>query len=203
MAFYVFNGKTYPRVTEILRLVEDTEGLQGWRNRTPDHEAISTRAKTLGSLMHWCLANELSPVPIELDKELPMCDWPKDAMAELSGRMNQFKCLRLAIAPNPVLEHVIHHDEPGEFFAGTLDGRGDVNGYKAIWDYKGSKRMRPEYRLQLGAYYIGSLREGFEAERGFVIRLQRDEREVLELDDEELRDEGAKFLELSRRWHKE
>ena len=203
MSKYFFNNRTYPRVTEILKLVQDDEGLQAWRNRTPDHEAISKRAMMLGSLMHWCLANELSPVPIELDKEMPMCDWPEDTMSEISARLTQFKRLRLKIEPNPTLEHIIRHDVDGEFFAGTLDARGIVNGYKAIWDYKNSKRIRPEYRLQLGAYYIGSLREGFEAERGFVIRLQRDEREVLELDAEELRDEGAKFLELARRWHKE
>jgi len=203
MTKYFFNGKPYPRVTEILRIVQDEEGLQSWRNRTPNHAEISKKAMNLGSLMHWCIANELSPVPIELDKEIPLRDWPEDTPAEISARMMHFRRLRLKIEPNPTLEHVVHHDVEGEYFAGTLDGRGTVNDYKAIWDYKNSKRIRPEYTLQLGAYYVGSLREGYKAERGFVIRLQRNEKELLELDAGQLHEAGEKFLELARKFHKE
>jgi hypothetical protein len=202
MSKYFFNNMPYPRVTEILKLVSDEKGLEAWRKRTPKHEEISKRATTLGSIMHWTIANSLSEVPIEMENVLPMDEWPKDTMEEIAGRMAQFKSLRLRIAPNPVLEHVIHHDTPGEYFAGTLDFRGLVNDDHTIMDFKGSKRIRPEYELQLGAYYIGSLREGYVATRAFIIRLQRYEKELLELDQQELAEAGEKFLDLARTWHK-
>lgn len=202
MTKYFFNNTPYPRVTEILTMVTDDEGLRRWRERTPNHGDISKRAMTLGSLMHWVIANELSPVPIEMDKEIPMDTWPEGALEEVSTRLTHFRRLRMEFDRNPVLEHVVHHDEEGEYFAGTCDYRGNINGQRALADWKGSKRIRPEYTLQLGAYYVGSLREGYEAERGFVVRLQRDEKEVLELDHAELREAGTAFLDLARRWHR-
>ncbi len=202
MSKYFFNNRSYPRVTEILKLVSDEKGLESWRKRTPNHAEISKRATTLGSIMHYCIANSLSEVPVEMDNVLPMDEWPEDAEEEIAGRMAQFKSLRLQIAPNPVLEHVIHHDTDGEYFAGTLDFRGIVNDDHTIMDFKGSKRIRPEYELQLGAYYLGSLREGYVAKRAFIIRLQRYEKELLELDHGQLVEASEKFLDLARTWHK-
>ena len=201
MSKYFFNNKPYPRVTEILKLVSDEKGLEAWRKRTKNHAEISKRATTLGSIMHYCIANSLSEVPIEMDNVLPMDEWPEDTEEEMAGRMNQFRSLRLRIAPNPILEHVIHHDTPGEYFAGTLDFRGTVNDEHTIMDFKGSTRIRPEYEIQLGAYYLGSLREGYTATRAFIIRLQRNERELLELDHTQLVEASEKFLDLARAWH--
>jgi hypothetical protein len=203
MSKYFFNNKPYPRVTEILKLVSDEKGLEAWRKRTKNHAEISKRATTLGSIMHYCIANSLSEVPIEMDNVLPMDEWPEDTEEEMAGRMNQFRSLRLRIAPNPVLEHVIHHDTPGEYFAGTLDFRGTVNDEHTIMDFKGSTRIRPEYEIQLGAYYLGSLREGYTATRAFIIRLQRNERELLELDHTQLVEASEKFLDLAKAWHKD
>jgi hypothetical protein len=203
LAKYFFDGKEYPRVTSILKLVADEAGLEAWKKREPRHKEISERAMKLGTLMHYCIANELSPVPIEIDNDMPISEWPTNHLAELSSRMNHFRRLRMTFDKNPVLEHVVRHDGEGEFFAGTCDFRGNINGQRSIADWKNSKRIRPEYTLQIGAYYIGSLHDNYKAERGFVVRLQRDEKEVLELDHEALVDAGEKFLDLARRWHKQ
>ena len=91
-AKYVLPGVgPVPRVTEILRLMGGEEGLERWRKRTPNWRDINHRAKTCGSIMHWLIANKLSPVPIESDNELPMDEWPEDAVQEVMGRMAQFK----------------------------------------------------------------------------------------------------------------
>jgi hypothetical protein len=193
-----------PRVTEILaKYMGDEEGLRAWRSREPNHAYISRRATNLGSIMHWVISNELSPVPLEMDNSIPLSEWEEDYVSEVSARLNHFKRLRMKFDPTPVLEHVVYIHEPGAECGGQLDFRGNINGQPALADWKGSRRIRPEYRVQLGAYYLGSLREGYKAERGFIVRLQRDEKEVLELDAEELADAGSKFLELARRWHKQ
>ncbi len=203
MSKYTLNGKSVPRVTEILQLNSDEEGLRRWRKRTPNWKEIQTRALTCGKIMHWLIANKLSAVPVEMDDELPMDEWPRDAITEVMGRMTQFDRLRMKFDGNPILEHVIYHDTPGEECGGTLDYRGNINGYKSIADWKGSNRIRPEYEIQVGAYYLGSIREGYVPERGFIVRLQAGEREVLEMDKERLEDRALAFRELARRWHKE
>jgi len=90
---YRIRGRPVPRVTEVLQLVHDGRGLEAWKERTPDWEAQTKRAMVMGKLMHWALANEYSPVPVELDGDLPLSEMPEDALEELAGRMKQWERL--------------------------------------------------------------------------------------------------------------
>jgi hypothetical protein len=196
-----FYTPKHPSVTTIIHEMTDKRGLDYWKRKTPNWELVLKQLATTGTLMHLQILQKYSEAQIEMPRLEPIAIWPDGLEEELERRVRSWNALDLQIK-NALVEHTVFIDEPAAEAAGSLDLRGDVEGFKAILDLKSSGKIYESQRIQVGGYALGSDNDGFVAERGFIVALRGDNCEVDEIEKDELQEYREKFLDLSREFHR-
>lgn len=201
---YHIGGKKYKSITTILKEEMPHMALDAWKERTPNWPSIGKKAAIYGTFMHMKIQELVTGTHPEVPKDFKLSEWCDMEMAlELDDRVEQWMNLGLNIGTPNITEHTVvieRHDEDGIVMAaGTLDYFGPVDGMVVIGDWKSSKRPQESHRIQLGAYYLGMLAEGKEAQEGQIWYIRRNNADIIELEKDELEEEGEKFLELGKR----
>ena len=202
---YLINGRKYKSVTTILKEEFPKIALDAWKERTPDWPVKAREARIYGTFMHMQLQSMVSPIPPEMPAELPWTEWPEDIAEELEARVAQWEALGLEMGQPCLVEHTVvieDFDDAHKLVAasaGTLDYWGKIDGMKTLLDWKSSKRPQKSHRIQMGAYYLGALREGIEVEWGMIPYVRRNGVQIIELTPDEMKEEGERFLELARK----
>lgn len=166
------------------------------------NEAVSEGAKLIGNEAHkrleWAVQGRVGPEP-------PV--GPEAAIAVAEGE----RFLLERGVTELMSEAVVYSTKHG--FAGTLDlfalvegGRGGPVPQKTVIDWKTSKAIYPEAKLQLGGYAIALDEMGHgPVERAMVVRLPKTTEdpgfEVVEIAGQELADVKAAFLHALGIWN--
>jgi len=201
--FYQIGGKRYPSVTTIIGKMKKNDGyLDDWKKKNENWEQLRDRAATTGTIMHSRILQQYSDAQIELANVLPISDWPPELEEELEKRDTAWRNLDLRIKEVTVEKTIVIKRYVGAEAAGTLDARGMIEGFRAILDLKSSKKIYDSQWIQVGAYYLGSLEDGFDADRGFIVALRGDQCEVGEIEKNELVEYGDKFIDLALEFHR-
>ena len=200
---YHIRGKSYKSITTILKEECPKVALDNWKERTPDWPVKARKAAIYGTFMHLQLQHLYADIPPDVPSEMPMEDWPDDMAEELEGRMESWLALGLQFEKPNMIEHTVvveQHNELGDVMAaGTWDYWGKVDGMKTILDWKSSKNPQKSHRLQMGAYYLGALAEGYEVEWGMIPYVHKNNVTLVEMQPDELYEAGEKFLEIARK----
>ncbi len=197
----MWNGKPVPRVSQIIEKIigweETNGGIEQWKKNTPNWQDLTN----WGILMHLTILSRYSRVPIEVENKIPLYSLPKDTWEELKGREEQWDKLGMEIGEPAMVEHRLYHVEPGEECGGTSDLAAPIDKKKTILDLKSTKRPLEKHVIQVGAYYLGLKRIGWEAERGIVTYLRRDNSEVIEIEKPDLVEASEAFRDAARKYH--
>jgi CRISPR/Cas system-associated exonuclease Cas4 (RecB family) len=196
---YVFGGKKYRSVTTIIHDECPHMSLDVWKERTPDWPTKTRHAQITGTFMHIQLQSLTAKIPMDVPSYMPMEEWPEDILDELEGRMEQWKALGLKLEDPELQEHTTILAEDGVAAAGTWDRWGMVDGMKTMLDWKSSKQPQKSHKIQMGAYYLGAIREGIEVEWGIIAYVRKTSAELVEMSPNEMQKAGDKFLELARK----
>lgn len=199
--YYCTGGKRYPSVTTIIGAMASKGGLEQWKKKNKNWKELRDNAALTGTLMHLRILQAYSEAQIEMPGLAPIEMWTEDIFEELNMRMKSWNKLALRIK-NALVEHTIFITIPGAEAAGSLDMRGEIEGFNAILDLKSSKRIYPSQRIQVGGYAVGSEEQGFYAERGFIVALRGDQIEIDEMEKDEMEEAKEAFIEMSKKYHK-
>lgn len=201
---YWINGKKYKSVTTIIHEECPHSELELWKERTPDWPTKTRHARTYGMLMHLQLQNMIADIPVDIPPGMtPFFEWPEDIMDELEGRRNQWIAMNIVLGKPNLIEHTVviedHCEEGDVASAGTWDYWGPADGEIVILDWKSSKRPQRAHRIQMGAYYLGAKAEGLQVDRGLIPYIRRNSSQIVELEKDELEEEGKNFLHIARK----
>lgn len=203
--YYRIGDKRYKSVTTIIKEEFPKMALDAWKERTPDWPVIMRKASIYGTFMHLQFQSLIATIPPEMPSKIPMDEWPEDLAEELECRMDNWLGLNLELGTPNLVEHTIVIEDFNDSkqliagSAGTIDFYGPVDGLPSLLDWKSSKSPQKSHRIQMGAYYLGAKREGLEVEMGIIPYVNRKRAQLVELSEEELKEEGEKFLVLARK----
>lgn len=139
-------GKRYPSVTTVLGKMTDKSGLEAWRKRVGEDEAIkvSTRASTRGTKIHTMCENYVlgSDIDTSMPHNMMMFNQIKKVLDEKVDMIRASECALFS-------DHLK--------LAGSCDLIADYDGRLSIIDYKTSAKLKrkdwiEDYFLQTSLY---------------------------------------------------
>lgn len=143
--FYTINGKEYPSVTTILSVISKP-GLTNWKVKLgkEESEKISGEAADIGSSVHKAIEcyNKGKAFPMPADKEQQQI---------IRRAVRDYKKWVRETRFQPLESELVVYSNQYQY-AGTLDCVGSIGNSLAVCDYKTSKGIWPEHKLQLAAY---------------------------------------------------
>lgn len=163
--YYNKDGKSVPRVTEILSSMMHSDRLMYWANslgfRGIKYKNELERAANAGTKAHSCIENYLKN-KIRTDDNIPFLGfimWEK---------ILNHKGLLI----NPIL---IEHRLSCNWFGGTLDALFEIGGRFYVIDFKTSNHVTFKYFLQIAAYIYMLRENGYHVDGAIVLQLDKSE----------------------------
>lgn len=149
---YIYEGRSVPRVTEILSAMLHEQYLMEWSNsmglyKHCKYTDLLNKAADIGSYVHKAIELYLSENK-ELNKDLI----PKDLVRRVHFAFNSFLEWWSIIKKTTYTIIYQEHTIICKYFGGTLDLFIEINGRKFIVDFKTSNHASYKYFLQLSAY---------------------------------------------------
>lgn len=154
MRYYFVDGIAMPSVTTIIHnYTPESTGLQLWKKKFVDWEVRLAQAATVGTLVHYRIAQyfsrefNLPPTQLELDKT--------PITPEMSERVNlimgNFEALikKEKMKPSAIELSCWHRKA---HYAGTVDWLGEFRGRRVLLDWKTSSGIYPSHLAQVVAY---------------------------------------------------
>lgn len=217
--FYEKDGRNYPSVTTILGVI-NKPALVGWAGRVEREAAIATfkamvddsrddpmalsagalaeferrlegmkaaqkaaeEAASIGKAVHAAVEAHLKGLPV------PEFGRPEEENA-FSSYLAWF---RESDVSEVECEGVIYSDE--NRFAGRFDFKARVNGIRGVWDVKTSGAVYPEYDLQIGGYWGGSVEMGDDLTQGGILRIPKAEGDAFQVKTYEMNDLTRNYM---------
>jgi len=186
---YTYEGKTYPGVTSILKVIDKSDALMAWAARNTAEAALGMMSGP--DPLYWPLAALLASVgPEGVTKALTSrSSWKRDEAAQLGTDVHTLADLYVTganpVIPEHVEAHVHHYAEwwkasgwtlrvseallvnPTFGYGGTLDLLcRDADGRTVLADIKTGKGVYREAALQLTAYGMAEFIQTGEAITG-------------------------------------
>jgi len=155
---YEVDGEWYSSVTTILSIIRKP-GLEWWfKNNTKEEtDEIGNIAKAVGQSVHAAIEYELKEEAYSLEDNTQQVfksygvelldEYYTQVTNAFSGFANWYE--DTDFKPQ-LIEEFVHNKQYK--YAGTLDAIGKVGDEVVLLDFKTSKRMQPDYGLQLSAY---------------------------------------------------
>lgn len=165
-SYYEIDGRQYPRVTNILRILEKP-GLARWRGRLGNAEAdkVSTEGQQVGTAFH--------EVAAEIGRGLHLQrGWqPPGELRDMA--FSYIDWFHKHIASVQSVEERVHSESRGH--AGTLDLRATLRGddLPSILDVKTSNNPSIDWPLQLSAYRQSKEELGDPTQRRIIVRVPK------------------------------
>lgn len=151
MHIYEKDGKKYPSVTTVLKLIDTNESLLLWANmmglKKRSIIPIQNEALVFGTKVHAHLQHEVDPEYTEK----PVEEKNKFLQYDIDKSIHNFKNLFRNISFKTIFTEKTLYDDKHQY-AGTLDWFVEINGKKVLVDFKTSKKPYEHYKLQLGGY---------------------------------------------------
>lgn len=150
---YTIDGVPVPSVTTIIYDValEGADGLVGWAaweaSRGNDWKKVRDQAGRIGRMAHAMIEAKLTGggIPLNLNeyakREIEVAEICFQGFLEFL-ETNE-------IDPDEVETELVH---PDLRYGGTVDFIGEINGRRAIMDFKTSSKLRVGHRVQIAAY---------------------------------------------------
>lgn len=163
--YYNKEGRSVPRVTEILSAMIHSDSLMIWANRLGlkgiEYMKELNRAANYGTQAHACIEKYLKE-KIKSEGNIPF----------LGYLLWESILIEKGLVVNPIM---IEEKLSCEWFGGTLDALLDISGSIYLVDFKTSNHVTYKYFLQLAAYLYMLRLRGINP-RGIIV-LQLDKKE--------------------------
>lgn len=166
---YTKDGKDYPSVTTILKLIGTNESLMKWANfmgfKHKNLKDLNEESTTFGTYLHevleWEVTGRNGNVPYHLN---PIYQY----RAQKSLEAFREKLPLDTIKYNTIFtERSLISEALG--YAGTLDWYVSILGIQFLCDFKSSKQAHDTMFLQLGGYYNLLLEDGYDPDMAMII----------------------------------
>lgn len=165
---YEKDGKEYPSVTTIIKLISTTESLMQWANfmgfKRRNLKVIKEETTSFGTYLHstleWTVLGKKGNLPYH---DNPIYQYRAlkslEAFHDTMGDLSKWKTVQT--------EMQIISERLG--YAGTLDWLVSHQGTLFLCDFKSSKNAHDTMFLQLGGYYNLLLEEGYDPDAAMII----------------------------------
>ena len=149
--YYVINGVSYPRVTDIISKVLNKEGLNQWRENVGKSIADETveQARDIGSVTHDYINRILKGFSFTTD-EKTMFEWAQLA-PEIRNTLQSWESFRQTVEPT-IKETEMRLVSKKYGYAGTTDAIAIVDKQLTVLDWKTANALWVEVEFQLAAY---------------------------------------------------
>jgi len=169
MHIYKYEGKEYPSVTTIIKLISNNDDLMNWANfmgfKRKNIKDILEKSSEFGSSVHLYLQKFLENEPLnydEIENSINRHSVPKviDEFKKFISDYNYETIFTEKVLISPTLG-----------FAGTCDWLCKLDGLVTLVDFKTSKTYHDTMFLQLGGYNKLLLEKGIEIDRAMIINV--------------------------------
>jgi hypothetical protein len=187
--YYKKDGTLVPSVTTITGLL-DKPALGTWHNRLGlqgiDSSKYVDETAEIGTLAHYLIQCELGGEKPELDDYTP---------AQLERAQYPLRSFQAWLKDHHLRPHYLEKPLVSENhqYGGTIDFGGHINKKRALLDFKTSKKVYPEHRIQVAAYWQLLLEHGHEIDEVWILQIGRQ-------DDEGFGAHLVSRSELEKRW---
>lgn len=202
--YYHVSGHSLPSVTTIIGDQLPQDGLERWKENTPNWREVRDRAAFVGTVAHRRVLQQYARrnLPIET---VPAKYRTDDVQTDVEVAEALWDSVKddIPIGENPYVEETLWKADPG--YAGSADMIADPDNSEAfVMDLKTSSSLQRSHELQISAYAYAARERGVaDVQRAAIIKLNYREPAagVKWIDSDRLADLYDEFCELVEGFH--